>query len=192
MKKVLILYFSGAGATKSIASHIYAQLSQHCETDIFSVEEDSKFDIAAYDALIIGTPVYHTAPSHAVTDYFKRIHPLTKTTPAFIYNTRGLYSCNTNRILAKQILEKNIITVLDRSYQSPASDGSLILPSIRRFFEFDKNLQQKIASDSAAFLKLLQKESLQGYIPRFRLSGVINAPNKLAGRLTTLKIHLHR
>jgi len=192
MKKILILYFSGTGATKKVAKLMYSFLSKICTTDIFSIENHTDFDINDYDALIIGTPVYHAAPSYVATDYFDSLSPLVKTTPAFIYNTRATWSCNTNRILAKQIQGKNIITIMDKDYRSPASDGSLIVPFIQRFFEFEKNLKQKINLDCNAFLKLLKKGAPQGYIPRFRFSSVINAPNKLAGQLTTFKIHLHR
>lgn len=190
--KILVLYFSGAGATEKVAEHIYAYVSQNCTTDIFSIEDNTEFDLNNYDALIIGTPVYHAAPSHVVTDYFNNIRPLVKTTPAFIYNTRALWSCSTNRILAKQIQGKNIIIIMDKDYRSPASDGSLIVPTIQSFFEFEKNLQQKILLDCTAFLKLLQEGNQHGYIPGFRFSSVINAPNKLVGQLTTFKIHLHR
>jgi len=192
MKKILILYFSGAGAAKKVAELMYAQVSQNCAADIFSIEKKDSFDMNDYDAFMIGTPVYHAAPSNVVTDYFDSISPLNRMTPAFIYNTRATWSCNTNRILAKQILRKNIITIMDKDYRSPASDGSLIVPFVQRFFEFDRNLQKKITSDCTAFLRMLQQDTPRGYIPRFRFSSVINAPNKLAGQLTTFKIHLHR
>ncbi|MGL5435439.1 MAG: EFR1 family ferrodoxin [Lachnospiraceae bacterium] len=192
MQKILILYFSGAGATKKVAELMYFFISQICIVDIFSIENHADFDMNNYDALIIGTPVYHAAPSYFVTDYFDSISPLTKATPAFIYNARATWSCNTNRILAIQIRGKNIITIMDKDYRSPASDGSLIVPFIHRFFEFEKNLQQRITLNCNAFLKLLQEDTPQGYIPRFRFSSVINAPNKLAGQITTFKIHLHR
>jgi len=81
---------------------------------------------------------------------------------------------------------------MDKEYRSPASDDSLIVPFVQRFFEFEKNLQDKINLDCTAFLKQLQEDAPQGHIPRFRFSSVINSPNKLAGQLTTFKIHLHR
>lgn len=191
MKKILILYFSGVGATKKIAELMYVCISQKCEADIFSIENNTHFNMNDYDALIFGTPVYHAAPSDMVIDFINRIRPLRITTPAFIYNTRALWSCNTNRILAKQLKIKNIVTILDKDYRSPASDGSLIAPFIKRFFEFDKHIREKIINDITAFLKLLQNEAPQGYIPRFKFSSVLNAPNKLAGKLITFKIYLH-
>jgi len=192
MENILVLYFSGAGATKKVAEYIHTHMSQYCTASIFSIEDNDNFDINDYDGFVIGTPVYHAAPSYLITDYFESINPLPKPIPTFIYNTRAAWSCNTNRILARQLNGKNIITIMDRDYRSPASDGSLIVPFVQRFFEFDKNLQQKITLDCTTFLKLLQKNSLQGYIPRFRFGSIINAPNKLAGHLKTFKIYLHR
>lgn len=192
MKKILILYFSGAGATKKAAELMRAFLLRECAAELFSVENAAAVNIDDYDALIIGTPVYHASPSREVVRFFDGINPLKKPAPAFIFCTRGLYSCNTNRILAKRLKKKNIITVMDREYRSPASDGSLIMPSVKRFFEFEKRFNEKIFMDCANFVGLLHERNPQGYTPRFRFSAVINAPNKLAGKLITFKIHLSR
>lgn len=192
MKTIGILYFSGAGATKKVAELMLASLSCNYSVDFFSLENMPKLQLNHYDALIIGTPVYHTAPARVVTNFFNSIHPLAKPIPAFIYNTRGLYSCNTNRILAKQLKKKNIVTIIDREYRSPASDGSLLVPAVKRFFEFERNLPAKITLDCNKFSELLQKQRKHEHIPRFRLSSILNAPNKLAGQLIIFEIHTHR
>ena len=191
-RKILILYFSGAGATKKIAGLMREQLLQACAVDIFPIDAGAGFDINDYDALIIGTPVCHAAPPRFVTDYFEGAAPPAKTLPTLIYSTMGLCSLNTNRILAKQLRHKNIITIMDTAYRSPASDGSLIAPRVRKFFEFEPGLERRVAKDCAAFVGLLQAGSYQGYIPRFRPGSIINAPNKLAGQLFRQGIHLHR
>ena len=191
MKKILILYFSGAGATKKVAELMHGRLSKRCEADIFSVESKDIPDLGVYDALIIGTPVYHAAPARLIMSCLSAADRLSKKTPAFIFNTRGLCSLNTNRILAKLLKKKNIITIMDRAYRSPASDGSLIAPFIKRFFEFEKGIERKIARDCAGFLELL-KDMPQSYIPRFQFGSILNAPNKAAGQFITLKIHLHK
>lgn len=90
-------------------------------------------DLISYDVFIIGAPVYHGVPSDIVNNYFHSLSPLSKKMPAFIFNARALCSCNTNRLLAKQLL-KNIITIKDRDHRTPASDGALILPFIKRLF----------------------------------------------------------
>ena len=190
--KILLLYFSGAGATKKVAELMHEQLSQSCPVDIFSIESCADLAINDYNAMVIGTPVYHAAPPRILTNYFNGIRPLVKAVPTLIYNTRGLCSLGTNRILAKQLIKKNITKIMDTAYRSPASDGSLILPSVKRFFEFEPGLNQKVAEDCAAFLRLLQTGNTQGYIPPLRFGSVVNAPNKLAGQLIRPRIHLHR
>jgi len=192
MRSILILYFSGAGATKRIAELMHARLGQGCKTDIFSVESNEIPHIENYDAVIIGTPTYHAAPAKAMMNFLDAMPRSTKQTPAFIFNTRGLSALNTNRILAKKIRENNILTIMDRAYRSPASDGSLVAPFIRRFFEFEKSLDQNLDRDCAAFLELLDRGRPQGYIPKFRFGSIINAPNKMAGQLITVKIRLHK
>jgi ferredoxin/flavodoxin len=192
MKKIIILYFSGAGATKKVAELMCTQLSQNCKADMFSVESDEIPGIENYDGIIIGTPTYHAAPAKYIMNYFKAIPQLKKEIPAFIYTTRGMASLNTNRILAKKIREKNIITIMDRAYRSPASDGSIIAPFIKRFYKFEKGLKNKTNNDCKDFLFLLNQDTLQGYIPRFQFGSILNAPNKAAGHLITLKIFLHK
>lgn len=196
MKTVLLLYFSAVGSTKKLAYMIQNHIQKHCDLTLCSFEDVQEIDLRGYDAFIIGTPVYHAAPARFVTDFFENIMPLPHAVPAFIYNTRALWSCNTNRILAKKLRARNIVTIMDRDYRSPASDGSLIAPSVRRFFEFDKHLFKKLKKDCALFVSKIMKpvESVKqtGYIPRFRFSSILNAPNKLAGLHTTFQIYLHR
>lgn len=194
MANILILYFSGVGVTKKIAELMKRHLSKNHTIELHSIEEhfDCNINLNCYDALIIGTPVYHAAPAKTLIDYFNIIDPLTKTTPAFIYNTRALYSCNTNRILAKQIKRKNIITVMDRKYRGPATDGTLLLPFVRRFWKYEKTLEDKIMYDCNLFLQQLNNRKVEENFPPFAFSGILNAPNKLAGTFITFRIYLHK
>ena len=192
LKKVLIMYFSGVGATKIVAERMFTLLARECETELFSIESKEVPSMNEYDALVVGTPVYHGAPPKIVVRYFEMIPELTKKMPVFIYNTRGLSSFNTNRLLSRTLFRNKIVTVMDREYRSPASDGTVIAPFIKRFFEFEKNIEQKIDRDCADFLELLIRGEAQGYIPRFRFGSIVNAPNKWAGQLIVLKIHLHK
>jgi len=190
--KISIIYFSGVGATKMVAELMHSRLSQNCEVDIFSVESKNTLHIDNYDALIVGTPTYHAAPAKIIMNYFDKIPRFIKDVPAFVYNTYSLYSLNTNRILAKQLQKKNIHTIMDKTYRSPASDGSIIAPFVKRFFEFEKDLEIKIDHNCMEFLEMLKQDNPRGYIPRFQFGSIINAPNKAAGQLITLRIHLHK
>ena len=202
MKSVLILYFSGVGSTKKIAELIYNELVQSCKVDISSIESKNIPNINSYDALVVGTPTYHAAPAKIMMSYLDALPPFRTSkynnipkankTVAFIYNTCGLCSLNTNRILAKKLQEKNIATIIDKAYRSPASDGSILAPFIKRFFEFEKDICKKINSDCAEFVRLLNNGNSKPYIPTFKLASIINGPNKAAGQFFTLKLHLHK
>jgi len=111
MKKILILYFSGVGATKKVAEQIYACLSRDCEVDMFSVENSEAIDINRYDALVMGTPTYHAAPAKIIMGYVYSMPVLSKQVPAFVYNTRSLCSLNTNRLPLCTPLPRNGIIV---------------------------------------------------------------------------------
>lgn len=188
---MLILYFSGVGVTEEVAKLIKHHMSGIYAIEMNSVEEMNNCSIDDYDALIIGTPVYHAAPAKILIDYFSNIKPLAKDIPAFIYNTRALCSCNTNRILSMKIRHKNIITAMDRSYRGPATDGVLLLPFVGRFWEYEKDLEYKIKNDCNLFSKQLEEKKIERIIPSFSVSSIINAPNKLAGTFTAFRIYLH-
>ena len=193
MKRILILYFSAVGATKKIAEMMATHLSSH-KVDIYSVEEKVFKDFSNYDALIIGTPTHHAEPAEFLMNYVKEIPTQQLKIPTFVFNTKGLASCHTNRILAKKLLSKNLVTIYEADYIAPASDGSLFLPKMKRFFRFEKDVEEKVRQDCTRFLELvsLQKEEVRAKLPPFRLSSVINAPNKFGSGFVKMKIHLHQ
>jgi len=99
MKKILILYFSGVGATKTVAELMQIKLSQSYNVDLISLENIDMPNIDDYYALII---------------------------------------------------------------------------------------------DCIDFTEILCSDRIKGYIPQFHFGSLINAPNKLLGRLLTVKIWLHK
>jgi len=191
--KILILYFSAVGATKKIAEMIASNLSSH-EVEIYSVEEKILKDFSAYDALIVGTPTHHTEPAKFLMNYIDDIPIQQLKIPTFVFNTKGLAACQTNRILAKKLLSKNLVTIYEADYVAPASDGSLLLPKMKRFFKFEKDVDAKVKGDCARFLELIsfQEDKVVAKIPAFRFSTIINAPNKFGSRFVKMKIHLHQ
>lgn len=64
MNRFLVLYYSGVGNTKYVASKMYDMLMMQCNVDIYSIEnlpDSFKFD--NYSALVIGFPTKHSAPA---------------------------------------------------------------------------------------------------------------------------------
>jgi len=191
--KILILYFSAAGATRSVAEMMANALSNH-EVDIYSVEKKVFKDFSTYNALVIGTPTHHAEPAKFLINYIDEMPVQQSKIPTFVFNTKGLASCHTNRILAKKLLSKNLITIYEADYIGPASDGSLVLPQMKRFFQFEKGVEAKVAQDCSRFLELVssQKDEVIANIPSIRFSTFINAPNKFGSGFFKMKIHLHQ
>ena len=197
--KILILYFSGVGATKKIAEMMASSLSDH-EVKLYSVEEKVFKDFSCYDALIVGTPTYHASPAQFLMDYIDAIPVQNQQLPTFVFNTKGLASCETNRILAKKLLSKNLITIYEADYLAPASDGSLFVPQIKRFFKFEKDVGLKVIRDCTHFLQSVhaqqllhtQEDKVTAKIPPIRFSTFINAPNKFGSSFVKMNIHLHQ
>ena len=191
--KILILYFSGVGATKKVSRMMTNQLSKY-EVDIYSVEEQIFKDFSAYDALIVGTPTYHAEPAKFLMAYIEKLPIQNKQIPTFVFNTKGLASCHNNRILAKALLKKNLITIYEADYIAPASDGLLLVPKMKRFSRFEKDIELKVARDCNHFLQMVQtsKKQVTAKLPPPRFSVIINAPNKFLSSFVTVKIHLHQ
>ncbi len=76
MKKILILYFSGAGATLNSIKYMQTCINNitGCSAYIHSMENDLEENINNYDALIIGTPCYHCAPCLTLISFFQKLN----------------------------------------------------------------------------------------------------------------------
>ncbi len=89
MKKILILYFSGAGATLNSIKYMQTCINNitGCSAYIHQMENDLEENINNYDALIIGTPCYHCSPCNALVSFFSKLPKLTSKIPAMIFNS---------------------------------------------------------------------------------------------------------
>lgn len=189
--KILIVYYSGVGNTKMVANMIATELSSTYSVDIFSIERiTNTTHFEDYDAIVIGYPTIHCSPAKPIVDFFETVQAIPNKLPTYIFTTCGLYSANTNRIFAKQILAKGFITILDNSFRCAATDGVLLVPQINFFQTHQKNLEEVIKSDCGIFVKRL-KNDIKLRIPRFKLYSVLNYPNKLGGSKFKHSIYTH-
>ena len=179
---ILILYYSGVGNTKMVATKIFDLLHGSHEATLVSIEKLST-DIAIdnYDSLVIGFPTIHAAPAQPILTFIKQIKRLEKSIPAFLFTTCGLYSANTLRIFGKQCEKKNIITILSKSYRCAATDGVLIAPTMNIWFCHEKRLDKKVEHDVSAFIRHCN-DPIIANIPRFKIYSILNYPNKFFGQ----------
>lgn len=125
--KILIIFFSGTGNTFYCANYLKERLKQPgTEVRIDSVERLPKREIANYDLLIVGFPVYACDPPKIVKDYLGGI-PLTSRKAAYLFCTKGLYSGNALKNAAG-LLKTSGYRVLGRAdVTMPGSDGLAFL-----------------------------------------------------------------
>ena len=194
MEKIAILYHSGVGNTKKISEKISTQLAKYYDAEMHSVEKlPEDFDGNHYIALVIGFPVIHTHPSIRILRFIDSMESLAQPKAAYIFATCGWYSANSVRILAKRCVSKNIIPVAARVYNGcPATDGTLLFPSVKSFFTFPQNLDAMIEQDAAAFCQKVETGIIALSMPKFKMYSILNYPNKLLGQLITCRIYVHK
>lgn len=189
MSKIAIIYFSGVGNTKYVASLIFNSLKSIHNVEIFSIEKlPCDFDINNYERVVIGFPTIHSAPVKPIMEFISHLQPGKKKIPIFIFTTCGLYSMNTLRIFAVKCYEKNLIPVMNKSYRCAATDGILLAPFVNMWFYHEKGLDERVNRDSLYFTSL---NTYKPNIPRLKLYGIINYPNKWLGQHFRIKIYLH-
>lgn len=80
--KTALLYFSGTGNTAYVAQYIGEGLSTSNEVEICPMEESDNLDIAQFDALIAGFPIYACQMPGFVQD---RLQSLKSAVPKPVY-----------------------------------------------------------------------------------------------------------
>ena len=189
---ILILYYSGVGNTKMVATKIFDLLYSTHEVTLASIEKLSiNMDIANYDSLVIGFPTIHAAPAQPILTFIEQTKQLEKAIPTFLFTTCGLYSANTLRIFAKQCEKKNIVTILSKSYRCSATDGTLLIPHMNMWFCHEKRLDDKVENDVSTFIRYCNRPIIAN-IPRFKIYSILNYPNKFCGQRFSPQIYIHK
>ena len=191
--KILIVYHSGVGNTKYVAELMKKYLERSIEVEVYSVENLTRqIEYKKYDGVIIGCPTIHTHPTKRMLDFLENVGRQKKFIPTFVYTTCGLYSANTVRILCKKCKEKNFIPIMSSSYRCKAVDGILLVPKVKFFSTYERNIENRIKNECNKFVNNLAKKDQKIRIPRFKLYSIINFPNKLMGQLITFPIYIHK
>lgn len=180
--KLLILYHSGAGSTKTLAEIYYGKLKSY-PVDISPINLEYDYEsLKRYDFLIFAFPTYHCEPSTSMIEFIKGMPTFEADKKAFLFTTCGLYSGNALRIFAKECSSKNILICGYSEYRAPASDGVLLLPSIPLMFNYEKNISNKIRRDINRINETIEKDIDKIKIPSFKLYSILNYPNKVLGK----------
>lgn len=170
MQKILIIYHSGAGSTKTIAE-IYDKLLDKYETDILPVNPSFDYTLLdKYDLLILGFPCYHCEASSLMNEFINKMPVLPQKKKAFTFVTYGLYAGNTLRGFIKKCRSKNIFIQDYADYRSPATDGSLLLPAFKLMYTYEKKIATNILKDIRKVKDILSTVNFNYKLPHFKLS----------------------
>ncbi|TLG74188.1 EFR1 family ferrodoxin [Culicoidibacter larvae] len=175
---ILHIYHSGVGNTRLVAEQLHHYINQVCPSQLFTVENASAEAVTNSQYLILGFPTYHCQPSDSIMKFIEALPEYPEPKYAFIYTSCGLYPANTLRIFAQLCARKNIRVVYDSWYRAPATDGVLLTPGVKLFKQFPKDMTVRLQIDAKQFITRIQNTELLSYIPRFKLYGILNYPNR--------------
>ncbi len=191
-QKILILYHSGAGSTKTIAD-VYSILLKEYQTDILPVSLSFDYTlIGRYDLLVFCFPCYHCDVSKLMKEFLERMPEQPQPTKAFAFLTYGLYAGNAIRNFIKKCRSKKIHVENYADYRAPATDGTLLLPSFRFMYRYEKNVSGNILKDIEKIKKILSGERSTRKLPRFKLYTLLNYPNEILGKKSKPRIKVRK
>lgn len=192
MKKILIIYSSGAGSTKSIVD-IYSRLLCQFQVDVLPVNLSFDYSVFKnYDLLVFAFPCYHCDMSRLMHEFMAKMPKQEQIRKAFAFITYGLYSGNTLRIFVKQCIERNIYVEAYADYKSPGTDASLVFPAIKLVYRYENNIAANIIKDIRKVKEILSTDPFSYKLPRFKLYSILNFPNKWLGKLHKPQIKVRK
>ena len=108
MQKILIIYNSGAGSTKTIVD-VYKTLLDKYQVHILSVSTSFDYSVISnYELVIFAFPCYHCDLPPMVKEFMAKMPSQPHKKKAFAFITYGLYAGNTLRSFINMCKEKNI------------------------------------------------------------------------------------
>ncbi|MDP4143380.1 MAG: EFR1 family ferrodoxin [Bacillota bacterium] len=188
--KILILYNSGAGSTKTIAEIYHEKLSSY-NIDITPLQLNFNYKrLEDYNFIIFAFPTYHCDPSRSMLEFIEKMPVFKDRKRAFVFTTYGLFPGNALTRFIKECSSRNIITCGYTQYKSPATDGALLLPPLGFMFHYEKNIVHKLRKDINNVKEIIETDVDKIKYPRFKLYTILNYPNKLGGKAMKHKLKI--
>lgn len=179
--KILILYHSGAGSTKTIAEILKDRLT-FFDVDLKSINLSFDYSLLNfYDSIIFGFPTHHCSPSNSMKEFIEKMPYFKMPKQSFAFTTYGLYSGNTLREFSKICLKKNIYINDSFTYKGPSADGALLLPKINYILKYENNIVNKLKLDIAKIEHTIFSNSNKPSIPPIKIYTPFNYLNKRIG-----------
>lgn len=121
--KLAILYFSGTGNTDYVARYLARRLAvPDLETVLWSVERERTADLADFDVLALGFPVYAADAPGFLQEFLHEMSP-GEGRGAYVFCTKGAVAGNAVRRNLQRLAERGYVPLGGASVGMPGSDG---------------------------------------------------------------------
>lgn len=189
--KIIILYHSGAGSTRVICE-IYQEVLNKYEVDLQATRVISDYKaLEKYDFIIFAFPTYHCSPSKSMLQFIADMPSFHQPKKAYIVTTCGLYSGNSLKKFINEAAKKNIVSTGYAVYRSPATDASLLLPSLPFYYTYEKKIAIKIKEDIKRIEDNIESDTINQKTPKYSLLAIMNYPNEILGKLYKHKLKIN-
>ena len=168
MKKLLILYYSGSGSTKTIGEVLYESLKNDFQITITELSHNYNYEeLSEYDFYVFGFPVFGFAPPESVIEFINKMPAFNERKKAYLYTTCAFLEENAGRIFIEKLKEKNIIINGKLGIRGPASDASLLCPeSFSMVFNYEKKLIPKLKKAINEIKIIVNSDSNNYFLPK--------------------------
>ena len=121
--RLLILYFSGTGNTDYVAHYLAHRLDLgQVDVDLRSIEWQPPEQVAGFDLLALGFPVYAGDSPGLVQAYLDRL-PAGENRGAFVFCTKGAYAASAVRLNLQRLAMQGYVPLLGDDVIMPGTDG---------------------------------------------------------------------
>ncbi len=123
--KAILCYYSGSGNTK-LACEYMAKNIKNLRIDLFNIVKAGIPDLDKYEVAGFATFANFLAPPYLMQDFLEKL-PRQDNKPAFVFNTYGLLSGKTLKILDKWATAKGFKVIAGHSLHTPESYPPMII-----------------------------------------------------------------
>ena len=156
--RCLICYYSGSGNTKLACDYIAGKIKT-AEFDFYNILENKTIDCANYAIIGFAAFADYWGPSPKFKSFVRSLQKCPGK-PAFVFNTYGMISGGTLRVMYKLVAQKGFRIVAGHTLHMPENIGAMIVmgmgneqaPNVKEmsaFNDFIKSLSDCLSSPEA-------------------------------------------
>ncbi|NOZ63569.1 MAG: hypothetical protein GXO71_01225 [Caldiserica bacterium] len=123
--KAILCYYSGSGNTK-LACEYMAKNIKNIQIDLFNIVKTAPPDLEKYEVVGFATFANFLAPPYLMRSFLENL-PRQDDKPAFVFNTYGLLSGKTLKILDKWATAKGFKVIAGHSLHTPENYPPMIV-----------------------------------------------------------------